>query len=436
MDDRYILYNTLLSEAYWQVNKSLARQLGIETAIILSDLISKEKYFNDRRQLNEGWFFNQQSQIENDTTLSPHKQRKAIDTLKEAGLIDTKLKGIPPLQYYKINHSNILMFLTFVDKEIKEHNKNKDNNTTINSSIVVSKETTNSKKSLSNKNEIKISDKSIEKYKVLIERWNSIDSAISHDTNKKTKTLKKIITLFQQLEAGTFFRYTGLDKKWCIENNVPVEWMSKKFTVSEISKGIRHMAKQFKPGYWPYTPEQKKKLLPKSLAESLFNPYGGCASVFLKALANPPKEVEPLPENKYPQIVDRYCEDFLGNVFEQLPISSQRNIIKAVNAIVDWQKRQAGILCPIFSSTSFSTYFGTKDKPNNFISTHINFLKNKGGIYSNKEPYHKSFKPSVSMIAPEGGRWQRFISDFSSVHGFDINPDEDKIRKLKIMYNN
>lgn len=436
MEERQLLYNTLLQSSYWQVSKPLSRAFGIETAILLADLISKEKYFHDRGQLTDrDWFFNQQSQIEEDTTLSPHKQRKALDILKEQGMIETKLKGIPPLQYYKINHANILKILSYIDLKNKEHNNNKVNNTIINNSIEVSEETSKAKKSLSDKKEIKISDKAIDKYKVLIERWNGIGQATSHDTSKKSKTLKKIITLLQQLEAGTFFRYTGIDKKWCADNNVPVEWMDKKFTLSEISKGIRHMGQQFKPGFWPYVPEQKKKL-PKSLAESLYNPYGGCASVFLKALANPPKEIEPLPENKYPQAADKYCEDFLGRAFEDLSVPEKRNIIKSVNAIMDWQKKQAETLCPIFASTSFSTYFGTKDKPNNFISTHINFLKNKGGIYSNKEPYHKNFKPTVSMLSPAGGRWQKFISDFSSVHGFDINPDKDKIRKLKIMYNN
>ena len=416
-DNPYVIINKKFlnnPELSWQAKGLLSYLLSLpdDWEINVQDLKNRSKNGRDstngiiKELINQGYIVKEQPKD------SKGKFEKNIYTVLELPFTGNPLTGNP--------------------KQIS----NKYTNTIINNSIEVSEETSKTKKSLSDKKEIKISDKAIDKYKVLIERWNGIGQATSHDINKKTKTLKKIITLFQQLEAGTFFRYTGIDKKWCADNNVPVEWMNKKFTLSEISKGIRHMGQQFKPGFWPYTPEQKKKLLPKSLAESLYNPYGGCASVFLKALANPPKEVEPLPENKYPQIVDRYCEDFLGSTFEQLPISSQRNIIKAVNAIVDWQKRQAGILCPIFSSTSFSTYFGTKDKPNNFISTHINFLKNKGGIYSNKEPYHKSFKPSVSMINPEGGRWQRFISDFSSVHGFDINPDKDKIRKLKIMYNN
>lgn len=438
MESRKILYNTLLGEAYWHVNKSLTKKFGLEAALLLSDLLSKEKYFFIRGDLQktDGWFFNQQSQIENDTTLTPHKQRKALEILKGAGVIETKLKGIPPLQYYKINHSQILKSLTYVDKKNQEHNNNKDNNTIINNSIGSPSDpnVNKNKNSLIDKG-VKVSETAIIKYSSLIDRWNKIEKATTHDIKKPSKTLKKIVTLFQQLEAGSFFRYTGIDAKWCKDNNVPEEWAreGKQFTKQEIAKGIKHMSQQFKTGYWPYTEEQKKKL-PRSLAESLYNPFGGCASVFLKALANPPKKVEPLPENKYPEALQIYCDEFFGKPFEDFSKQHQRSLLKDVNQIMDWHQGQAETLCPIYGDTSFSTYFGTVKKPLTFIKTHINFLKNKNGIYTNKEPYHQNFKPAPSMIQFEGNRWNRFVDDFLKVHGFRINPSEKEIEKLKIIY--
>lgn len=124
--------NLLSSTAFIVLNKDLARHVGINAAILLADLISKEQYFIEKG-MTDGWFFNTESNIEKDTTLNSYHQRKCVKVLKENGLIQVKRKGIPAKQYFKINEEQVVRifnnlsceFLTTINKnkEIKTINK-------------------------------------------------------------------------------------------------------------------------------------------------------------------------------------------------------------------------------------------------------------------------------------------------------------------------
>ena len=123
----------LSSSAFLIVNKNLVKQIGLKPTIILADLISKEQYFETNHPLVDGWFFNTEKNIQDDTTLSPHQQRKALQHLKELQIIETKRKGIPAKMHYKINTEVLVKFLNNKDynnlitnnnnKEIKINNK-------------------------------------------------------------------------------------------------------------------------------------------------------------------------------------------------------------------------------------------------------------------------------------------------------------------------
>tara|TARA_R110000824_G_scaffold89988_1_gene220241 strand:- start:900 stop:1565 length:666 start_codon:yes stop_codon:yes gene_type:complete len=123
----------LSSSAYLIVNKKLATKVGIKEAILLADLISKEQYFIDNKMTDDGWFFNTAKNIENDTTLSRHKQSVAIKNLIKKGFIKTKLKGLPASLHFKIIDIKILNFLNTGIKKSKDPdiqkvkaNKNKE----------------------------------------------------------------------------------------------------------------------------------------------------------------------------------------------------------------------------------------------------------------------------------------------------------------------
>ena len=135
--------NLLSSTAFLVVNKELAKQIGLNETVLLADLISKEQYFIDNNQLNEGWFFNTAKNIQADTTLTSHQQRKCIKNLKSFGIIETKRKGIPAKQYFKINEIKLLSFFNAnqqnnLEQDVKKKrtiNKNKE--ITINNNISI-----------------------------------------------------------------------------------------------------------------------------------------------------------------------------------------------------------------------------------------------------------------------------------------------------------
>ena len=126
--------NLLSSTAFLVVNKELAKKIGLHEVVLLADLISKEQYFIDNNQLNEGYFFNTAKNIQDDTTLTSHQQRKAIKNLKSLGIIETKLIGIPAKQHFKIIENKLLSYFTTsyskseeqVVKKTQTINKNKE----------------------------------------------------------------------------------------------------------------------------------------------------------------------------------------------------------------------------------------------------------------------------------------------------------------------
>mgnify|MGYP003646360993 FL=1 len=116
---------SILSQgAFWQINKSLAQKVGLEAALLLSDLIDRESYFDSRDMLisinGEGYFFVTGEQLEESTTLSYHKQRKCLKKLKDAGMIKTFLRGVPAKTHYKIVENKIWSYLKTSSEEIKE----------------------------------------------------------------------------------------------------------------------------------------------------------------------------------------------------------------------------------------------------------------------------------------------------------------------------
>ena len=101
------------TENFISVNKELIKLLGLEEAIILGELASEYEFWNRRGELDQGFFYSTIENIEKNTTLSVHKQRKALNNLKEKGLIEIKVKGIPAKRYIKIIEKQVYELLSF-----------------------------------------------------------------------------------------------------------------------------------------------------------------------------------------------------------------------------------------------------------------------------------------------------------------------------------
>lgn len=106
-----ILY-LIASQNFIAVNKELIKIFGLEEAIILGELASEYNYWEKLKQLDdEGYFFSTVENIEENTTIKEKRQRNALNNLKERGIIDVKLKGLPAKRYIKINEEQLAPIL-------------------------------------------------------------------------------------------------------------------------------------------------------------------------------------------------------------------------------------------------------------------------------------------------------------------------------------
>ena len=105
------LVSMIASNNYIVVNKQLARLFGLEEALLLGELASELEYWQQRGELQDGFFYSTIDNVKEATTLSDKRQRSALKTLKEAGIIDVKLAGLPAKRYIRINEKQLAQIL-------------------------------------------------------------------------------------------------------------------------------------------------------------------------------------------------------------------------------------------------------------------------------------------------------------------------------------
>lgn len=111
---RELVYVTLSSDSFINVNKKLVWILGIEASVFLSSLIYKERYYRKENRLtrfsdlNGEWFFSTQEDLAESTCLPFHKQTQCSTLLKKLHLIDVEKKQTPAKNFFKINHKKIV----------------------------------------------------------------------------------------------------------------------------------------------------------------------------------------------------------------------------------------------------------------------------------------------------------------------------------------
>lgn len=99
------------------VNKDLIKKLGLEEAILLGELASEYDYWSNRNEIENGYFYSTIENIEEKTTLTAYKQRKCLENLRNNGIIDVQIKGMPAKRYIKINEEQV--FQIFNNKLLK-----------------------------------------------------------------------------------------------------------------------------------------------------------------------------------------------------------------------------------------------------------------------------------------------------------------------------
>lgn len=132
------LVSLIASNNYIVVNKQIARTFGLEEALLLGELASEMEYWQQRGELKDGFFYSTIENVKDSTTLSDKRQRSALNTLKDAGIIDVKLAGLPAKRYIRINEKQLAQILlnnscensgtSFAEKEELETPKQQGNN--------------------------------------------------------------------------------------------------------------------------------------------------------------------------------------------------------------------------------------------------------------------------------------------------------------------
>ena len=98
------IVSLIASDNFIVVNKMVAKELGINTALLLGELASQYQYYARNDMLDEdGYFYATNKDIEEETTLTIKQQKSATDRLEMMGVLNTKVCGMPAKKWFKFN---------------------------------------------------------------------------------------------------------------------------------------------------------------------------------------------------------------------------------------------------------------------------------------------------------------------------------------------
>lgn len=99
------LFDLLRSDGSIVVNKALAHEIGLNEAVIYSELVSLQEYWRKQGKLTDGeWFFCTIENLETNTTIKKDSQNRALKKLEKLQLIEMKRMGLPAKRYFKITN--------------------------------------------------------------------------------------------------------------------------------------------------------------------------------------------------------------------------------------------------------------------------------------------------------------------------------------------
>ena len=138
----------LSTDGFIQVNKTLIKKAGLHEAILIGELCAEYNYWEERNLLEDGFFYSTRDNIEENTGLSEHYQRKALSTLYELGIILIEKRGLPAKNYYKIDFDVLLSILEESSCQRRRQQDTESVNLNNNKQIKSKKEKNSSKEEL------------------------------------------------------------------------------------------------------------------------------------------------------------------------------------------------------------------------------------------------------------------------------------------------
>lgn len=102
------------------VNRDLIAILGLDSAVLLSELASEFNYWEINGRDEDGWFYSTHDNIQKNIGMKSDKQARCVKHLAAMGLIEIKQKGMPAKRHFKINESEILRLLASLRESRKQ----------------------------------------------------------------------------------------------------------------------------------------------------------------------------------------------------------------------------------------------------------------------------------------------------------------------------
>ena len=109
------LKKLISNNAHWAINKSLAKDIGLEATILLQHFIDLQSSF-----FQDGGFYQQQDRLLEDLPITIDYLRKATKLLVSRGFISVVKKGIPAKNHYTVHDEYILSYLAGITSSTSE----------------------------------------------------------------------------------------------------------------------------------------------------------------------------------------------------------------------------------------------------------------------------------------------------------------------------
>lgn len=418
-------------EAFLMVNKRMLRKFSPDETIVLSNLIDTLRFCLKKDKIvDDGWFkINNKKQMEQTSISTENKLRRIKNKFRDLGIIYTKMKGIPAMEYCKIdldkldeivssttqdpaNSTDIaLLKSTGLDASkkavhISNNNKNKNNNKEFkNKKLSKDNFSTFSKQKVKRKRKKSSVSQEIKhiENKSLVEFWNEQPNLRTHriDLDNPSKTLIKSLELLNRMKKGRLFKKAHLNEDSLF--NVPESIYLKKYSDLEIKKAIKTLNEWYKSGNYPANKNCLKGL---SLPDAIRNDRNGSSFLIQAAYKGVQSVYDPskiLNESEFKAY--KIMEEFFleHKKLDSLPL----NLMKQITA---WVQKSKTL---------------TPRSIDNYTSLIISALRRKGSRNLNDHLFNElnlKLYPAMTPKAlyPGQSTFEKIKDAYSHTEGIDL----------------
>lgn len=220
------------STGFIAVNKNLIKLFGTDAAILIG-------HFASLQNLHKTWFYNTATQIEEATGIKIFSIRKAVKTLKEAGVLQVDKRGIPAKLYYLLDEVKLIeIFFTQEFRKLKTVSKKTQNCSLENSKHINNKEKNKEKEYIKLHSLDKKSPKRLRRTK---KKSSNIGEAKQSNPTKKElndQYLLQATKLKDIVQAQKNININGQKlNNWC--NSIRLLVTSEGVSIPRINKALR-----------------------------------------------------------------------------------------------------------------------------------------------------------------------------------------------------